>query len=277
MTAATPTAAAPAPTSAPLAATIETLRQLSGDPSIWDSLPSSDGPAPYLPWHTVTRILDAGAPGWECETVGIHETPETITVTVKLSIGGAGRCASYQQAKTGKRRDGVIFQVAAPLEKAERRALARAAGLFGLGAEAPERGHVRRGSRPAPERRQPRSEPDRAEVATGDAPPLCGSCGQKRVGRKRDGSFFAECLDCGRKGGSEPDRPARPRRPAEGNGDTLDLIDRLPGNAGEFTGFLRRMQGAGAAEAERRYLWDLAKWRGLDFDQAGGEFVQAAS
>ena len=53
-----------APTSAPLAATIETLRQLSGDPSIWDSLPSSDGPAPYLPWHTVTRILDAGAPGW---------------------------------------------------------------------------------------------------------------------------------------------------------------------------------------------------------------------
>ena len=272
------TTATATPTAAPLAATIQTLRQLSEDPGIWATLPSSDGAAPYLPWHTVTRILDAGAPGWECETVAIHETAEAITVTVKLSIGGAGRCASYQQSKTGQRRDGGIFNVSAPLEKAERRALARAAGLFGLGAETPERGQVRHGNNrpPISQEMQP----------TGDAAPLCGTCGQKRVGRKRDGSYFAECRDCerGAQGGGNGvncvARPAgevnRPRRPAEGNGDTLDLIDRLPGDASEFTAFLRRMQGAGAGEPERRYLWALAKWRGLDFDQGAGEFVKPA-
>ena len=163
--------------------------------------------------------------------------------------------------------------------------LARAAGLFGLGAEAPERGHVRRGSRPAPAGRQSQQEPARADSAgdAGDAAPRCGTCGQRPVGRKRDGSFFAECIDCGRKGGPavqgkpEPGRGGRPRRPANGDGDTLDLIDRLPAEAGQYTAFLRRMQGAGAGESDRRYLWDLAKWRGLDFDQASGEFVQAAS
>ena len=152
----TDAAAQTGPTSAPLIAVIENLRQLSADPGIWATLPSSDGAAPYLPWHVVTRILDAGAPGWECETVGIHETAETVTATVKLIIGGAGRCASYQQAKIGAKRDGGTFVVSAPLEKAERRALARAAGLFGLGAEAPPRDQLRRAAAPPP--RQPRND-----------------------------------------------------------------------------------------------------------------------
>ena len=156
------TSATAIPDTPALAATIETLRQLSADPGIWDTLPSADGAAPYLPWHTVTRILDAGAPGWEVDTVAIHETAEAITVTVRLSIAGVGRCASYQQAKTGKRRDGNVFQVSAPLEKAERRALARAAGLFGLGAEAPDRRQVRRGNSPPAQPRPARSEPRQA-------------------------------------------------------------------------------------------------------------------
>lgn len=280
MTTATETPAAPV--SAPLASTIENLRQLSADPSIWDTLPSADGAAPYLPWHTVAKILDAGAPGWHCETVGIHETSETVTVTVKLTIGGAGRCASYQQAKTGTRRDGVIFQVSAPLEKAERRALARAAGLFGLGAEAPARGQVRRGGSPPAERRQ--RQPEARPEPAGDAAPLCPACDVKPLGRRRDGKYFDQCIDCSRKGpapaaASAPSSGsvARPPRPVDGNADTLSMIERLPADAAAYSDFLRRMQGSGANEADRRYLWEMAQYHGLAFDQAAREFVQATA
>ena len=257
------TAAPEAPVSPSLAATIETLRQLSADPGIWATLPSGDGPAPYLPWPVVTRILDAGAPGWECETVAIHETDDSITVTVKLIIRGVGRCASYQQALTGKRRDGNIFQVSAPLEKAERRALARAAGLFGLGAEAPARGRSRGNPQPA------QSEPAADPAST------CGSCGQKSVGRKRDGSFYERCLDCTRQGKGQARKG--PARPADGDVDAMAMIERLPPDPARFTAFLRRMQGASAAEVDKRYLWDVAKHHGLAYDHDAAEFVQAAT
>lgn len=285
----TATEARPAVGSMPaaLADTIETLRQLSSDPSLWDTLPSSDGPAPYLPWHTVTRLLDAGAPGWECDTVAIHEAADTVTVTVRLTVRGIGRCASYQQRLTGKKRDGGTFLVSAPLEKAERRALARAAGLFGCGAEAPY--GVGQSRRSAPARRPAtagagQSAPGNAEPEA--EAPTCGKCGQRPVGRKRDGTWFDECLPCSRAGGvvKEPvgaaaagnGPPARPRRPADAGADTCAMIERLKPEAGPYTEFLRRMQSAGAADPERRYLWDLARYHGLDFDQAAGEFVAAA-
>lgn len=268
------TEARPAAGSMPaaLADTIETLRQLSSDPSLWDTLPSSDGPVPYLPWHTVTRPLDAGAPGWECDTVAIHEAADTVTVTVR----GIGRCASYQQRLTGKRREGGTFLVSAPLEKAERRALARAAGLFGCGAEAPYGvGQSRRSApsrRPAPAGAPGQSPPGNASPGPSEPEaeaPTCGMCGQRPVGRRRDGTWFDECLTCSRAGGIA-------KEPADASADTCAMIERLKPEAGPYTEFLRRMQSAGAADPERRYLWDLARYHGLDFDQAAGEFVAAA-
>lgn len=127
--------APPTPTS--ITAIIQDLRRASGNPRLWEQKPQSGGAVSYLSWQTVTELLDTHAPGWNCRTVGIRESEDAFIVTVELSLAGATRQASYRQPKRGRRQNGASFDYTAPLESAERRAMTRAASLFGVGATPP--------------------------------------------------------------------------------------------------------------------------------------------
>ena len=118
---------------------VAALKEASSDPALWGNKPQSDGPAPYLSWQTVVQLLDRHAPGWQFSVTRIIESPEAFIVTVQIEIAGAKRQASYRSERFGTRRDGGSFAYTAPMETAERRAMARAATLFGCGATSPER------------------------------------------------------------------------------------------------------------------------------------------
>ena len=118
---------------------VAALKEASSDRALWGNKPQSDGPAPYLSWQTVVQLLDRHAPGWQSSVTRIIESPEAFIVTVQIEIAGAKRQASYRSERFGTRRDGTSFAYTAPMETAERRAMARAATLFGCGATPPER------------------------------------------------------------------------------------------------------------------------------------------
>ena len=97
-----------------LARIIHNLRRASSDPSLWDSRPQSDGPAPYLPWKTVSDLLDQHAPGWKFRVTSIIENERSFIVTTEIEIAGATRQASSYSNKFGKRRDGTEFAYSKP-------------------------------------------------------------------------------------------------------------------------------------------------------------------
>lgn len=116
---------------------VRNLKRASADPKLWDDKPQSGGPVPYLSWQTVAELLDQYAPGWQLSVSGITQTETTVAVTVELEINGVRRQASSVQERYGKSRNGQTFAYPAPLESAERRAMVRAATLFGCGAARP--------------------------------------------------------------------------------------------------------------------------------------------
>lgn len=118
---------------------IENLREASSDPQLWQNKPQTGGPAPYLSWPVVARLLDRHAPNWQVQTVNIIESERAFIVTVQLEINGVSRQASYRHNRFGIARDGREFEYTSPVESAERRAMVRAATLFGCGAEQPQR------------------------------------------------------------------------------------------------------------------------------------------
>ena len=113
------------------------LRRASADPELWADKPQTGGAVPYLSWQTVAKLLDEHAPGWQHRVASIIETDTAVTVTCEIEIAGVRRQASCRQDRFGERRDGSKFAYTAPTESAERRAMVRAATLFGCGAEPP--------------------------------------------------------------------------------------------------------------------------------------------
>lgn len=123
---------------------IANLLEASSDPSLWRNKPQSDGPALYLNWQTVAQLLDRHAPGWQFSVVNIIESEDAFIVTAQIEIAGVKRQASYRHERFGTKREGGKFAYTAPMETAERRAMARAATLFGCGARPPQRSNSNR-------------------------------------------------------------------------------------------------------------------------------------
>ena len=100
--------------------------------NILKTLPGK-GNAKYLSWHSVVRILDKYAPGWQWEVRQIYTTPERVFLVGRLTI--IAKDGHFFQDATGtellKNGDKEIAY-GDPTSNAESMALRRAATRYGL-------------------------------------------------------------------------------------------------------------------------------------------------
>jgi Rad52/22 family double-strand break repair protein len=98
----------------------------------------------YIPWHTVAKLLDYYAPGWEGQVIGMHTTGDRIFVTCRITLHAAE--GTFTREATGtevlkeeafdKRTGDRCWRELAygdPSSNAESMAFRRAAAKFGLG------------------------------------------------------------------------------------------------------------------------------------------------
>jgi len=83
----------------------------------------------YSPWHTVNRLLDQWAPGWEGRVETVTITDKRIFVVYSLTIHASDGLFTRQATGT----ELLDCQFADPSSGAESMAFRRAAARFGLG------------------------------------------------------------------------------------------------------------------------------------------------
>lgn len=119
---------------------VETLKQASMDPRLWKRLPNSDQ-SPYIPWGTVAGLLDRHASEWSHTTTRADIKNGLAIMTVAIEVVGVARESTAAEALKGVVKNGPKageeYDIDA-IEKAERRALSRAAKLFGIGRRIPK-------------------------------------------------------------------------------------------------------------------------------------------
>ena len=98
----------------------------------------------FIPWHTVARLLDYYAPGWEGQVTEMHTTSDRLFVTYRLTIHAAegtitreatGTEVLKEEVTEKRTGDHYLRELAYgdPSSNAESMAFRRAAAKFGLG------------------------------------------------------------------------------------------------------------------------------------------------
>ncbi|NEP15447.1 MAG: DUF1071 domain-containing protein [Leptolyngbya sp. SIO4C1] len=94
---------------------------------------------PYIPWHTVNRILDKYAPGWTWEVCRMGMSADRLFLVGRLTIptanGNLYREATGTEELKRVNDQGEVLELAYgdPSSNAESMAFRRAAARFGLG------------------------------------------------------------------------------------------------------------------------------------------------
>lgn len=84
----------------------------------------------YIPWHTVTRILDKYAGGWSYRIISIQHLKEKIVMISEISIPSSD--GTIVRQATGNE-DDVTSNFGDPFSNSESMSLRRAASKFGVG------------------------------------------------------------------------------------------------------------------------------------------------